>query len=64
MSDSTLYSAIAAALLLLVLNLFALVSVFRSERSVEAKVVWAVSITLVPIVGLIYWLVFIIKRYR
>ena len=64
MSESALYSAIAGALVLLVLNLLAIISVFRSERSVEAKAVWAISITLVPIVGLIYWLGVVIKRYR
>ena len=64
MSESALYSAIAGALVLLVLNLLAIISVFRSERSVEAKAVWAISITLVPIVGLIYWLAVLIKRYR
>ena len=64
MSESALYSAIAGALVLLVLNLLAIISVFRSERNVEAKAVWAISITLVPIVGLIYWLGVLIKRYR
>ena len=64
MSESALYSAIAGALVLLVLNLLAIISVFRSERKVEAKAVWAISIALVPIVGLIYWLGVVIKRYR
>lgn len=64
MSDSTLYAAIAAAMALLVLNLLALISVFRSDRSVESKALWAISITLMPFVGVIYWVIVVLKRFR
>jgi hypothetical protein len=56
--------AIAAAMALLVMNLLAIISVFRSDRGVESKAMWAISITLMPFVGIIYWLVVAFRRFR
>lgn len=64
MPDSALYAGIAAAIFLLVVNLLALISVFRSDRNVETKALWAISIALIPMVGLIYWGVVGLKRFR
>lgn len=64
MPDSALYAGIAAAIFLLVVNLLALISVFRSDRNVETKALWAISIALIPMVGLIYWVVVGLKRFR
>jgi len=64
MPDSALYAGIAAAVFLLVVNLLALISVFRSDRNVETKALWAISIALIPMVGLIYWVVVGLKRFR
>ncbi|MFC3609662.1 PLDc N-terminal domain-containing protein [Stutzerimonas tarimensis] len=45
--------ALAAVLLL---NLWAIIGVFRSDASVGVKALWAIGISLFPIVGLVAWL--------
>jgi hypothetical protein len=43
-------------LLVLALDLWALVHVFGSTASVGRKVIWSLLIVLLPVVGLIAWL--------
>lgn len=62
MSDSMTYLAIAAAVALIALNLLAIISVFKSERSVGAKALWAIGIALFPVLGLLFWLLVGVRR--
>lgn len=64
MSDSMIYLAIAAAVALIALNLLAIISVFKSERSVGAKALWAIGIALFPVLGLLFWLLVGVRRVR
>jgi hypothetical protein len=43
--------------ILLVLNVWAVVSIFGSPASTGAKVIWTVVILLLPILGFIIWLI-------
>lgn len=60
MSDSMTYLAIAAAVALIALNL----SVFKSDRTVGAKALWAIGIAVLPILGLLFWLLVGLRRAR
>ncbi|AJE15173.1 PLDc N-terminal domain-containing protein [Stutzerimonas balearica] len=64
MSDTTTYLAIAGAVLVIVLDLLAIISVFKSERSVGSKAMWALGIALFPLLGLLFWLVVGVRRLR
>ncbi len=64
MSDSMTYLAIAAAVALIAANLLAIISVFKSERTVSAKALWAISIAVFPILGLLFWLLVGLRRAR
>lgn len=64
MPDSMSYLAIAAMVALIAVNLLAIISVFRSERSVGAKALWAIGIAVVPLLGLLYWLLVGLRRAR
>ena len=44
MPDSMIYLSIAVAALIVVLHLWAIISVFRSNRSVGSKTLWALLI--------------------
>lgn len=44
-------------LILLVLNIWALVHVIGSNASTGAKVLWALFIILLPLIGFIAWLI-------
>lgn len=55
MSDAFSYLAIIGAVAIILLDLWAIVSVFRSDHGVGAKALWAIGISLFPIVGLIVW---------
>jgi hypothetical protein len=57
MPDSMIYLSIAVAALIVVLHLRAIISVFRSNRSVGSKTLWALLIWIFPLVGLIAWVV-------
>ena len=46
---------IAAAAIIILLDLWAIVSVFRSDKGVEVKSMWAIGIALFPLVGLALW---------
>ncbi|MCH2341749.1 PLD nuclease N-terminal domain-containing protein [Pseudomonas sp. NPDC047963] len=56
MSDAMSYLAIALAGAVIVLDLLAIISVFKSDRSVGAKALWALGIAIFPILGLVFWL--------
>lgn len=44
-------------LLILIADVWALVNVLGSSASVGAKVVWAVVILVLPVIGLLIWLI-------
>jgi len=58
------YLAIAAAVVLIALNLLAVISVFKSGRTVGAKALWAIGIAVFPILGLLFWLLVGLRRSR
>ncbi len=43
-------------LLVLIADVWAIVNVFSSNASVGAKVLWSVLILLLPVIGLLIWL--------
>ncbi|AFK72767.1 hypothetical protein A210_14225 [Pseudomonas putida SJTE-1] len=55
MNDLAMYFWIAVAAILLLIDLWAIVSVFRSDQSDACKVLWALVIVVLPIVGLAIW---------
>ncbi|USR41997.1 PLD nuclease N-terminal domain-containing protein [Ectopseudomonas hydrolytica] len=55
MSDSMLYFSIALAAILALVQLWAIISVFRSDKTVGTKTLWALLIWFLPIIGLICW---------
>ena len=55
MSEATSYFAIAVAVFILLVDLWAIISVFRSEKSVGEKSAWAIGLIIFPVLGLIVW---------
>ena len=55
MSEATSYFAIAMAVFILLVDLWAIVSVFRSDKSVGVKAGWAIGLIVFPVLGLIVW---------
>jgi len=55
MPDSAMYFAIAVAALIVLVNLWAVISVFRSDKTVGTKTLWALLIWIFPIIGLVIW---------
>jgi len=55
MNDLAMYSWIAIAAILLLVDLWAIVSVFRSDKSGATKALWALLIVVFPLVGLAIW---------
>ncbi|MGB5832137.1 MAG: PLDc N-terminal domain-containing protein [Thiohalocapsa sp.] len=45
-------------LLHLVLTVYAIVKIFQSDAGTGSKVIWTVLILLLPVLGLILWLLF------
>lgn len=45
-------------LLVLIADVWAIINVVQSNESTVAKVVWVVAILLLPLLGLIAWLIF------
>ena len=45
-------------LLILIADIWAIVKIFQSTASTGAKVIWIVLILLLPVIGLILWLLF------
>ncbi|MEL7559218.1 PLD nuclease N-terminal domain-containing protein [Stutzerimonas chloritidismutans] len=64
MSDAMSYLAIAVAGAVIVLDLLAIISVFKSDRSVGAKALWALGIAIFPILGLVFWLIVGMRRHH
>ncbi|MHA6494437.1 PLD nuclease N-terminal domain-containing protein [Pseudomonas borbori] len=55
MSDFAMLFAIAVAVIVILLDLWAILSVFRSNKNVNTKALWAIGISLLPVIGLIAW---------
>ncbi|WP_313088274.1 PLD nuclease N-terminal domain-containing protein [Pseudomonas sp.] len=62
MSDALTYLAIAAAVVVIALDLLAIITVFKSDRSVGAKALWALGIAVFPVLGLVFWLIVGVQR--
>ncbi|WP_181297216.1 PLD nuclease N-terminal domain-containing protein [Pseudomonas sp. Q2-TVG4-2] len=62
MSDAMSYFAIAIAVIVVALDLLAIISVFKSDRTVGAKALWAIGIALFPVLGLVFWLIAGMRR--
>ncbi|UDU83148.1 PLD nuclease N-terminal domain-containing protein [Pseudomonas sp. HN2-3] len=55
MSEAMSYFSIAVAVIILLVDLWAIVSVFRSEKTVGVKAGWAIALIVFPVIGLIVW---------
>lgn len=55
MSEAVNYFLIATAVVILLVDLWAMVSVFRSDKKVGVKAAWAIGLFIFPVVGLIVW---------
>lgn len=55
MSQATSYFAIAMAVIILLVDLWAMISVFRSDKPVGVKAAWAIGLIIFPVLGLIAW---------
>lgn len=55
MTDPVTYFWIAVVAIILLLDLWAIVSVFRSDKSDATKAMWALLLVVMPIVGLAIW---------
>jgi hypothetical protein len=55
MSEATSYFAIAVAVIILLVDLWAMVSVFRSDKTVGTKAAWAIGLIVFPVIGLVVW---------
>ena len=62
MSDAMSYFAIAVAVMVIALDLLAIINVFKSDRTVGAKALWAIGIVLFPVLGLVFWLIVGMRR--
>jgi hypothetical protein len=55
MPDTVSYFWIAVMALILLVDVWAIVSVFRSQKTVGTKAAWAIGLILFPVLGLIVW---------
>jgi hypothetical protein len=55
MSEALSYFLIAIAVFILLVDLWAMVSVFRSDKTVGVKAAWAIGLIIFPVIGLIVW---------
>lgn len=55
MNDPMRYFLIALATIILLVDLWAIVSVFRSDKPDAVKVLWSLLLVLFPVVGLLIW---------
>lgn len=55
MSQAGMWFAIGAAVILLLVDIWAINSVFRSEKSSGTKMIWAIVILALPMAGLVIW---------
>ncbi|MDH0897584.1 MULTISPECIES: PLD nuclease N-terminal domain-containing protein [unclassified Pseudomonas] len=49
---------IALGVIIILLDLWAIVSVYRSDKGVESKALWSLGIALFPVLGLVLWGIF------
>ncbi|MGE1083743.1 PLD nuclease N-terminal domain-containing protein [Pseudomonas shirazensis] len=54
-ADLLTYFWIAVAAIILLLDLWAIVSVFRSDKADATKVMWALLLVVLPVIGLAIW---------
>lgn len=55
MSESGTYFSIAFTVIILLVDLWAIVSVFRSDKTVGVKAAWIIGLIIFPMLGLIVW---------
>ncbi|EKT4520961.1 PLDc_N domain-containing protein [Pseudomonas putida] len=55
MGDLMIYFWIAVAAIILLLDLWAIVSVFRSDKRDSTKILWALLLVIFPVIGLVIW---------
>ncbi|WP_065257366.1 PLD nuclease N-terminal domain-containing protein [Pseudomonas bananamidigenes] len=55
MAQATSYFMIAMAVIILLIDLWAIISVFRSDKTVGIKAAWAIGLIVFPVLGLIVW---------
>ncbi|WP_409317441.1 PLD nuclease N-terminal domain-containing protein [Pseudomonas sp. KCJK9016] len=55
MAQATSYFLIAMAVIILLIDLWAIISVFRSDKTVGIKAAWAIGLIVFPVLGLIVW---------
>ncbi|MNO69826.1 hypothetical protein D3C76_606880 [compost metagenome] len=55
MTEPVTYFWIAVAAIIVLLDLWAIVSVFRSDKSDVTKAMWALLLLALPIIGLAIW---------
>lgn len=54
-ADLLTYFWIAVAAIILLLDLWAIVSVFRSDKADATKIMWALLLVVLPVIGLAIW---------
>lgn len=55
MPDIVSYFWIGLGAILIALDLWAIISVFRSDKGVSSKSLWSLGIVLFPVLGLVVW---------
>ncbi|MCU1760614.1 PLD nuclease N-terminal domain-containing protein [Pseudomonas sp. 14P_8.1_Bac3] len=55
MTEAASYFMIVVAVIILLVDLWAIVSVFRSDKAVGVKAAWAIGLIVFPVIGLIVW---------
>lgn len=55
MSEPVTYFWIALAAIIILVDLWAIVSVFRSDKPDSTKAMWALILVVLPVVGLAIW---------
>lgn len=55
MSDPVSYFWMFVAAIIILVDLWAIISVFRSDKSDVVKVMWFLGIVIFPVLGLIIW---------
>lgn len=55
MSELVSYFWIGVVVLLLLVDVWAIISVFRSDKTVGTKAGWALLLIILPVVGLVIW---------
>lgn len=55
MNEMASYFWLFCAVIILLLDLWAIISVWRSDKSHATKILWAVLLLCLPLVGLVIW---------